>query len=105
MERKIQSKRQRKIEAGLAFMLVFVLIAVYLWDFGAQVDTLERTRGEETLSNLAVHGAAIAENRIKSAVSILWTISQNLEDESDIHSGDVMNYLKKIVKNRKTDLI
>lgn len=86
-------------------MLVFALIAVYLWDFGAQVDTLERTRGEETLSNLAVHGAAIVENRIKSAVSILWTISQNLEDESDIHSGDVMDYLKKIVKNRKTDLI
>lgn len=105
MENIIDLRRKGKKEIIIAFILVFMLIGFYLWDFGVNTRALEQTRGTELLSDLAVQGATIMENRIQATTSTLWAASHFLEREEDFQSQEVMDCLSELVSHENTELV
>lgn len=105
MRKKADLKRQRKIGISVAFLFVFILISIYLWDFSASAVTLEQTKSRDNLSDLAVQGATIVEQRIKGTTSVLWSMSYALEHEPHATDDAVMHYLNDIVVDKNTDFV
>lgn len=105
MNKRIRSRKQRKIGIGIVFIVVFVLIGIYLWDFEVNIKSSEQLSGAKPLSDLAVQESAIAENKIKGATDVLWTIAKALEREEEIQGEDTMEYLKEMISERNMDII
>lgn len=105
MKKSIHVKYRRKIKIGLSFIFVFMLIAVYLWDFSVSIKRVEKTQGAQTLSDLAVQGATIAENKINKSLALLWAESRFMELEMDLHSDTIMHALQDTVSDENTDII
>lgn len=105
MNKKTRLKRKEKLKMVLAFLVVFVLSLVYLWDLTDQVRGKELRKGSETLANLAVQGAALAEEKIGSAKLLLRNAAWMLEDKENFKSDTAMDYLRNIVADQNADFV
>lgn len=97
MEMNEKIRKQQRIKVLIAFAVTFILIAIYLWDFGAIAIRIEENRGKQNLEELAMQGAVIARNKLDAAITTLRVTAKSLEGEEDIQSDEVMRYLQGVV--------
>lgn len=105
MKRIVRLKQKRKIEITFAFAFVFILILIYLWDFSVNIKNLEKARGAQTLSDMAVQGATIAENEIKKTATLLWSEARHLYTADDLKCEEILYGLKQTVEDENIDVI
>ncbi|MBS6195102.1 MAG: GGDEF domain-containing protein [Clostridiales bacterium] len=105
MKRKVQKKVNRKVRLRVAFIFVFALILAYLWDFEANAKDIETDRSTQMLSDLAVQGATIVENRIAYAKDRLRIQAKMLGLISDLQSDEILEVLEASTKEFDTDFV
>lgn len=98
-------RKRRNITIIGIFIVTFILNVVYLRDFKEQMISLEQTRGMNSLSDLAVQGAAIAESRIKGSIDVLWSMARAMKGKDDIQSDYIMEYLQDTIKDGNVNFI
>lgn len=101
----MQTNYKNKIGIGLCFVLVFILIGTYLWDFEKSIEAKEREQGLHSLSDLAMQGAVIAENKINASLSVLNTLAWSLGKDADFQSDAQIEYLQEIVNASDNELV
>lgn len=105
MEVNEKVRKKQRIKAIIAFSVVFILIALYLWDFSAVTIKIEQEQGRKSLEELAMQGTLITRNKIDSSIAVLRTTARSLAGEEDYQSDEVMEYLQSVVDDKGTDIM
>lgn len=105
IKNKAGEKKRHKILITLSFIIVFILMLVFLWDFGRNMQYAEYMRSTDTLANLAEQGMLVAENQLKSTVSVLEAVAKFLEEKGDAADGITLAYLREVAKDNNLNRI
>lgn len=104
-EKDNKEKKWQRVWVGIASVIVLILIMTFLWDFDFKMKEAEYLRSKDTLANLAEQGTLIAENRLKSTISMLETVAKFLVSRKTMAEESTLEYLKELAEDNEIDRI